>query len=897
VATLLPETEYGPDDTLLSVEAKHERAEDVLDEVAGQDLPQVQTLRLRVEHLARLKQSFEAWRELVGGPGAPAASGETLTQLVRAGNYRRAIDLLDQFAPRVLPAGPDNPVSALVRGERRTLTLASRDAWLALEQQVRGALPPDLVSWVDVHRGFAERSDDGFVLDGEAKTGVPLAQELHGAAQSVLTEVMKFETSWSPRNVDELLRARQAGRLVERLEAARSGVEALIARVWSGDAALWRSTAGVQALAAPRLKAVVDGALRAAEEHVAGRIEQATTWRGQGRAPEAVADLDELELDLFNAGLRRLSDDVRAVRRKLEAELTGAEALSKKTWDALFAAWLADLAALDASTPASLRARLAISPQQRAQLGPRLERLAEFAAVPDQVERLYGLAMDALDQRRVDRRPLVPALRAGPAAGTERGWKIASVDRAKHRFLVARDGAHREPVERSLFDLAPAQIVELASATGGADAALARALGALAVLPSRDAALAPKADLVAVQAAYAAVRAALEGLGSAPAPLLEHVREVEQAVDAQRRVAEETAFRLHTESMSHLGRKKYSSAKKAIEFVLGDPRLNVTKYARDNEEKLKEVLAYAQKELGRENMGNWLSGVQAAEMLDRSWELLYDFDTPEQLDETNFIAGRGVLEPFDGPQVVTPSPGANLRLHLRRGMDEPEDDVPLTWRSIFDPAERIEVSFDLYTLNRPYLLAVDVDGLQVADLCLDPAWFPELRAPEGLPLLPGERRAPPLLGFGRGRGVAFHEGADFGDFAAWRESARESAWPEGGRGERLAAGETPVPNAGELFGFEPAGLRPGQPVVRVKVVRERARLALFVDDREVASREKPEWARRGTGSERVPGMSGGSGAIRIHTLTPLAIDNLRLRGTVRAGWLAEQQKRESRPDR
>jgi hypothetical protein len=465
---------------------------------------------------------------------------------------------------------------------------------------------------------------------------------------------------------------------------------------------------------------------------------------------------------------------------------------------------------------------------------------------------------------------------------------IVAVTAAEHSFEVAVAGSPgREPRRRSLFDLKPAQIVDLArqGAVPPGDR-LALAVGALALVPTLDAAR--QGDLSAALAAYQAAAEALEA-AVAPAPLQAHVQGVRVQLEEQSKTAERNAFRLHDNANFYYAQKDFGNAFGFLRQLFEQRGLRNTRYFRENEQEIRKLLALVEANIEHDNMARWLPGVKATRRgAGEQWEILYDFDSDLQIGPLNFSAGQGVLEPIEGPVVTPDQRRTQQRLHLLRGFEEPVKDLPLVWPSIFDPGETITVEFDCYVLDRPYLLAVDVDGVHGGVLSLDPRWLPQFRLPDDAPLLEGEKRLPGADGFGRGRGVAFHDGADWGDLGAWKEPGRSSAWPAEGRGQRLLAEDPPRTPAGPLFGFPPHSPA-GQPFYRVKVVREVKRLTIYVDEREIASEERPEWARRGTASERTPGMSNGSGAIRILTWMPLAIDNLRLTGTVRRAWIEERR--------
>jgi hypothetical protein len=272
--------------------------------------------------------------------------------------------------------------------------------------------------------------------------------------------------------------------------------------------------------------------------------------------------------------------------------------------------------------------------------------------------------------------------------------------------------------------------------------------------------------------------------------------------------------------------------------------------------------------------GTWISSK------DGVTTIRFDFEAAPQMENFRRDLGRGwaVREPYAAPQAVTPGT-SSTRLHLLRGMDDAlVRDRPLSVTSPFDPAKPITVEFALDTLSSPFFLAIDVDGLQSGILSADPespAWRERWRFPDGV--FPAEKSesVPAHDHYGRGRGVLFHAGTDFGDPPAW-------GWPPTSHGrfhpdwaeEIRKRRELP----GHLFAFEPDRR------YEVKVVRDRGRITLFVDGREIASAQRTEWQTRGRASDIDRLVRGGTGRIQILSWTPVAIDDLTITGTILERW-------------
>jgi hypothetical protein len=205
-------------------------------------------------------------------------------------------------------------------------------------------------------------------------------------------------------------------------------------------------------------------------------------------------------------------------------------------------------------------------------------------------------------------------------------------------------------------------------------------------------------------------------------------------------------------------------------------------------------------------------------------------------------------------------------------------DCPFVLPCIYDPAEKISVEFDLYTLKSPFFIAFDIDGLQVAVLSADPtskAYGERWRFPADVPMLKDERKPPTVNWYGRGRGIAFHAGRGFGDptdVKSWK-------WPRAGQGRNFERwGKLEKERDPQVFAFEPRAQ------MRVRIVRERGRVSLYVRDKLIDSREEPEWALRGATSDSNPRIQMGTGRIQIWTWTPIAIDDLRISGRVLDRW-------------
>jgi hypothetical protein len=448
----------------------------------------------------------------------------------------------------------------------------------------------------------------------------------------------------------------------------------------------------------------------------------------------------------------------------------------------------------------------------------------------------------------------------------EKFWDVERVDRGGRAVVLRRHAA--PSVQRSLFEVDLATVLEWARrARGGLDS-VARGVALVAQIPVADA-----QDLRPLIAAWAAAAASLKdapGLGA----FADRERWRLQGSQDER---ERNAALAFENARNYVLKKQFTEAYFYLRQLKGaDRRLGFTKVYEDNQAAIQEMFSFADAQLANQELAKYLPGAKVSEEGDVT-TVLFDFDTDEQRE--NFVEGLGVLEPFLGP-VVTPDAAVNQRLHLLKGMDGLTRDRPLGATCFLDSTQPMSASFDLYTLGRPFLLAVDLDGLHVAVLSADPNHFPEWAFPPDVPTLPKEKKAPTLDGFGRGRGVAFHAKVDFGDIPNWD-------WKRHQRASKPEEWTGHDDLSGDLFSFLPDFRLPAGKFYRVEVSRRGGRIALSVDGKEIASEERPEWARIGAGR-------GGSGRIQILTWTPQAIDNLRLSGRVKESWRKERRDEEAR---
>ncbi|MDF1701220.1 MAG: serine/threonine-protein kinase [Planctomycetota bacterium] len=304
-------------------------------------------------------------------------------------------------------------------------------------------------------------------------------------------------------------------------------------------------------------------------------------------------------------------------------------------------------------------------------------------------------------------------------------------------------------------------------------------------------------------------------------------------------------------------------------------RLRYTRAVENVADDLRDKRRWAWEALDKDELRRMLAGdVKPKELPGGATELLFDFDDRKQLE--NFPRGFGRWERAGA--VVTPGEEGGGQLYLLPGVRGLVRDRPLVLRSMFDPAAPLSMEVRINILRGSSLIAFDLDGVQVAICSFDPnLWKRRFR--EGAPRLDGQDTLPEFDFHGMGRGVAFHMGPSFGPsfpYGNWD-------WAVTGQGRNFAKlKERSYLQAagGRLFAFEP-----GAASAKVRVERDRNFVRLFVDDKLVIERENHEFTTRGLTSEVArKKIRHGSGLLQLLTWSPLIIDDLTVRGTIREGW-------------
>jgi hypothetical protein len=616
--------------------------------------------------------------------------------------------------------------------------------------------------------------------------------------------------------------------------------------------------------------------LKEVETDLEGLVSAA--WARAARAEEAAAassDPDEVQraLDRLIAGARALHDggfpglsnEAWETRERLAGAFAARQARAREVYERLVEDVLKLLR--EGHMPEEILARIQVARDDEAANASVRAGIDDLALLADGLDSLYR---NALEEVRARGRIAPVRLRAG---GEEKRWDIVEVHPGERAATVRvqRAGRPGEPQRRGLQELEIGQVAELARGARASLAPLEEAVVLLSDLPERG-----SGDLRPVLERLRRVQGALKGARREGAFLESVARRVGELAREQEE-REAAAHIAYQQADLYVRLKQYPSAHfHLLDLLREDSPRHHTGYVDRNEGRIRALMDVVEGELSDEQLLAHLPGARISSQGNVT-SALFDYETPVQLEVFRREGGRGlaVLEPYVPPAAVTPEVKPNTRLHLLRGLDgDLHRHRPLSLQNPFDPAETIEVEFDLFTLTSPFFLAVDVDGVQVGVLSVDPtspAYAERFRFPEDVPLLEKGEKPPTHDGYGRGRGVAFHAGPDFGDPPGW-------AWPAGAQGAALGEARTGRDVPGPLFSFEPLTR------YRVKVVRQRGKMTLFVDDREIRSEEQAEWATRGRSSDREKGIRGGTGRIQILTWTPQAIDDLRLSGVVMERW-------------
>jgi serine/threonine-protein kinase len=867
VAEALAATELVPQDDARTLAAKLAHAVDVESRWRDEETEGGDRLGQRVH---ALEAEVEAHRTFVG---VEAAARESAS----AGAYEAAVAALEAFH-QGLPA--QSPVRRRVRDLVGNLRIESQQGVQRILDDVRRRSPASIEEMLTAMGAAREALRKGFIAgDGLARADGAVAEGLDVLGR-VHQDVLAVERAFGPEALarylapDRLSLDRLRSDLVrQRRDTARDAVLA------------WRPLEAAGWVPASVVRGHVEARLDALEARVEDSVVQ--RWREAAAEARRLADAADhrggqgLAERWRRAAVDGNLPEIRAEAAELLDRLKGLET-DEQARSAAFLRGVEDsvLAHLRAGDVQGLAARLDAALQRLEEASPHRAELEDLRRrLPAALEALLTSALDGLLGRPGHRAEDV-RLRDGTS---ERVWHVVRWDRQLHRLEV-EVGRRREPKSVSLWAVHPQQLLawyeEWAASHPGEPSGLPQAgalVRAVALLASPT--LPPESDLRPARDFHVALDKALEeaGIGGT---FRQRFRDEAVRWSTDQGDRERNASAAFGSARQHFHAARYESAFNQLNR-LNDPEgaLRLTDHYDQNRERIAALTADVEKELANRRLAVHLPGARitvAGSEPDARTTVRLDFQDLAQLQIP--LEGSGILEPYarqDRP--VTPGEIENLRLHLHRGKEGLVRGLPLVLPSVFDPAAPIVVSFNLYTASSPFFLGVDVDGLQVGVLSADPlspAWRERWRLPDDLePIREGDQ-PPKVSGYGRGRGVAFHAGAGFGDPSRWD-------WPAAGHGRNHESWDPDTrrkPLPANLFAFEP------ERFYDVRVVRERGKITLFVDDQEIASAEHTEWREVGATSDRDPTVRRGTSRIQILAWTPQAIDDLQMEGVVLEQW-------------
>ncbi len=842
----------------------------------GLPVPRSLDLEQRLTWMAELDRALEGFERLA----------EEVTRDVGERRYGRAVGRVDAWLPGVQVLAPAARRGAQLRG---ALLTASEARWREAAAEVRGRPVASLAEFAAQWAALREALEADWVDTPSLRQARQAARALDQGAQALARRVADVSDDFGAARARPRIEALELRSLDREFHESRQDVKRVLPSLLAAfrEHAPQVAPATVDGLVERELLAIELRLRTQVEEHWAalkreiGQRLDGGDRVGATEAARAFADAAD------GAGFVRLREEAEELARRLEAEARAHREASFGAWQETLRLVLDALRALDA--PAARRAI------EAADAAPTLEppdraRVRALRAVPEALESVLGGALGRLAElARSQGRIEALRVRAPPGTGGERypEWRrleVLEVEAAPPAF-TARG---RAPGSRStagvrvripLSQVHPEDLAALAAQAGAAPHPLAAAL--LDLFGLEPVADRPGVDLRRLAEGYARVQQRLEAQagGTALAEVVGTLRAELQRL--QERRESEAAGHLHAgQYYMALAPPRYRRAHDHFSLLV-DPagRLLLTQ-AMDPKslETVRRHLQVCEEEIRRDQLGALVPGVHVEERPDGQHALEWDFEEPEQMALFDRIFGVVEVNPH---RVTSPSPTAR-RLHLLRGLQGVVRDRELSLRSPFDPARPLEVEFNLDVGVGSIFFGVDLDGVAVCVCSADPNYW-KWQVRRDAPLLEGETELPALDALGRGRGVAFHAGPDFGisfPLGGWD-------WPSLGAGRNHAAWRDAAyleRHRARLFAFAPRD-KP----YRVRVVRQRERLELHVDGELIVERSEPAWAERGGTSDLEPRMRNGSGRIQVLTWTPAAIDDLRITGTLRPSWIRARE--------
>ncbi len=781
----------------------------------------------------------------------------------RARGYPAAFYVADRIYREVLSASEAHWASA-------------RDA---IEKRTVSDLPEFVTKWTELHT----QADPGqYARTPRFNKERERAKDLGVAAARIGAEVKRFDDAFA-----EDLVAKRIARLelMELRDALRDLGRAALGAVDSHHAGFAKNNADVPLSRLTGKSGFVTLAIGRIRARAARQVE--AHWESLKKLVSTLPPDEALNrLTAFEDAADRGDAFPRLARlaRELAARIDEAGAQARqKSQEAFDRARDAHLIALRRGDPKNLRAV-----NQSALEGPlaRPQRLEIEALITgaEALDALHEAAVLYLEGKPkltdIERRSIDGAITVDPR------WKSYTVEKDKGRVVarVSRRISSDGKLIVRLQDFTLPQLERWAMRSGSGLSGLYLALVRLAQierLPHDD----PGQDLRKLIQAYGLSLEKFESLEATEARAWAGlVRAVLDDLGTYQRRREDNAVwtiesieQLFAQSKYYLALERY----KALASKTG--KLRYTNASDKNNVELEKKAKVSEEALAKEELLRLLPGADVEEIEGGRHRFHFDFNDETQLD--NFVRGLGKLVPQEGG-AITPVGQTPYRLMLLAGETGLVRDRPLSIYNMMDPHARITLEVDVRPQGRgSFLVAFDMDGVQIAICSADPNYW-KWRWRPGAPLLDGEQRLPEFDFFGRGRGIAFHDGRTFGpNFPV----GNDWDWPDFGEGrffDKWKDSEYLDKRRSRLFAFEPGRK------YRVKIIRLRGEMQFWVDGELIARKHDADWTHRGDHSDIDRKFTrGGSGLIQILTWTPTAIDNLSIEGTVMKTWRRHQKMR------
>ena len=577
---------------------------------------------------------------------------------------------------------------------------------------------------------------------------------------------------------------------------------------------------------------------------------------------------------------RFLADEARREEGRLQSANEAQRAKERQAFENLRRRVLVELRR---GEPAAIREAIDASLASGLLLPARRQDAEALRAAADALEVLQAGALEGLEILKAGgRAPELENVRYRTADESwlrARKWVLRDVDRAKGLLIVRMPRGDKRGVVTFRVQQIGVDVLRAWMRSGNTVLSpLHDAILELAVLPLPEDA--PGRDLRPLLASYRALK---DRFGDAPpGPVWRRlVGELALRLDGWQEAREHEAGR----ATQYVSKKFYASDWKELITIVNElldrnGRLFYTRAVGNVASELGSKRDIALEALAKDELRRMFRGdVQPKELGGGATELVFDFDDVKQLG--NFLHGLGRWE--RSGVVTTPGDRGGGQLHLLPGVRGFLRDRPLVLESMFDPARPISMEFRANFLRGSAMLALDLDGVQVAICSFDPNFW-KRRFRTGAPLLGEEETLPEFDFYGMGRGLAFHYGQHFGrsfPYGRWD-------WALQGQGRnfvKLKERATIDKAGGRLFAFEP-----GTSSVVVRVERDRNYMRVFVNDTLAYEGENHRWAQVGATSELDGNVRNGSGRLQILTWTPMVIDDLVLRGTIREAWKTARRK-------